>query len=105
MTEYLRQRQTITNPFANRSYQPRPKATPIRRHNVVTPTRPNKEKVSQPRKVNIGPLPEAMQRNWLTMVNAKEEEDTAFSKTPAPTQPAEAPTTQSPTLPSYTDMR
>ena len=33
MTEYLMSRQIIVTPFANRSYQPRPKATPIRRYN------------------------------------------------------------------------
>ena len=56
MMEYLRCRQTIAIPFANRSYQPRPKATPIRSCNLVTLTRPNREKLSQPRKVNCRAL-------------------------------------------------
>ena len=46
MTEYLRQRQIITTPFAYRSYQPRPKATALRRCNLVTLIRPNREKLS-----------------------------------------------------------
>ena len=71
MMEFLMQRQIITYPFANRSYQSRPKAIPIRRHNLVTLTRANREKLFQPRKVNVGPYPPAMQRNWLTTVKAK----------------------------------
>ena len=63
MVEFLRQRQIITNPYANRSYHPRPKATATRKCNLVTLTRPNREKLSQPRKVNVGPLPKATQGN------------------------------------------
>ena len=85
--------------FANRLYHPRPKATPIRRHNLVTHTRPNREKLSQPRKVNIGPFLKVIQRNWLATGRAKEAEATPSSQTPAPNQPAEAPAAQSPTLP------
>ena len=86
--EYLRWRQTIPAHFANRSYQPRPKATPIRRCNLVKLSRPNIEKLSQPRKVNVGPYPSLMQRNWLAMVKAKEAE--ATKQAPGPTQPAKA---------------
>ena len=55
MMEYLRQRQAIANPFANRSYPSRPKpspfaksskATPVKRSNLVT--RPHKDKLSNP---------------------------------------------------------
>ena len=42
MMEYIRQRQVIATPFANRSYQPRPKATPVRRCNLVTLPHPSK---------------------------------------------------------------
>ena len=73
MAEYLRCRQIITTPFANRSYQPRPKATAIRRCNLVTLTRPNREKLFQPRKVNVGPLPKATQRNWLATIRPKKQ--------------------------------
>ena len=97
MTEYLRQRQIITTPFANRSYQSRPKATAIRNHNLVTPTRPNREKVSQPRKVNVGPLPKAMQRNWLTTLKVNQAEPAASKQASALTQPAEATAIWSPT--------
>ena len=96
MVEYLRHRQIIATPFANRSYQPRPKATAIRRSNLVTLTRPKRKKLSQPRKVNVGPLPKAMQRNWLITLMAKEAEAAASSQALTPTQPAEAPVTQFP---------
>ena len=43
MMEYLSQRQIIANPFANRPYQARPKATPVRRCQLVTLTRCNKD--------------------------------------------------------------
>ena len=76
MTESLRHRQVITIPHANRSYQPRPKATATRRSNLVTLTRPNREKLSHARKVNIGPLPKAKQRTWLATLGAKELETT-----------------------------
>ena len=71
MVEYLRCRQIITTLFANRSHQPRPKATAVRRCNLITLTRPNREKLSQPRKVSVGPFPKAMQRNWLTPLRPK----------------------------------
>ena len=105
MTEYLRQRQIIATPFSNRSYQPRPKTTPIRRSNLVTLTRTNREKLSQCRKVNVGPISKAKQRNWLATVMAKEAEATASSQAPAPTQPVEVPAAQSPTLPLCPDTR
>ena len=105
MTEYLRQRQIITNPFANGSYRPRPKATAVRRHNLVTLTRPNREKLSQPRKVNVGSLPKATQRNWLATFKAKEVEATASSQAPTPTPIAEVPAAQFPTLPLPTETK
>ena len=48
MMEFLRQKQVITTPYTNRSYQSRPKATVTGRYNLVTLTRPNREKLSQP---------------------------------------------------------
>ena len=72
MAEFLRCRQITTTPFANSSLRSRPKATAARRCSLVTLTRPNKEKLSQSRKVNVGPLPKATLRNWLPMLKAKE---------------------------------
>ena len=72
MVEFLRCGQIIATSFANRSYQPRPKATAGRRCNLVTLTRQNREKLSQPRKVNVGHFPPAIGRNWLAMLKAKE---------------------------------
>ena len=88
MREYLRWRQTIATPFANRSYQARPKATPVRRHNLVTLTTPNKDKLSKPRKINVGYHPRFKQRNWLAIVKAKEAETP--KQAPKLAQPAKA---------------
>ena len=97
MAEFLRCRQIIATPFANRSHQPRPKATATRRCNLVVLTRPNREKLSQPRKVNVEPLSKATQRNWLATLKAKEVE--GASQAPTPSQPMAIPVTQSPTSP------
>ena len=105
MTEYLNQRETIVTQFANRLYWPRSKATAIRRCNLVTLTSPNREKLSQPRKVNVGPYPPEIQRNWPATLKAKEAEATESSHTPTLTQPAEAPVTQSNTSLSSPDTK
>ena len=105
MVEFLRCRQFTTTPFASRSFQSRPKATAIRKCNLVTLTRPNREKLSQPRKVNVGPYPPAMQRNWLTTFKAKEAEATASNQALTLTQPAEAPAIHSPTSPLSPDIK
>ena len=65
MTEFLRYRQTVATPFANRCFQLRPKATATRKCNLVILTRPNRDKLSQPMKLNVGPYPPTIQRNWL----------------------------------------
>ena len=90
MAEYLRCRQIIATPFANRSYESRPKVA-ARRHNLVTLTRPNREKHSQPRKINVGPLPEVTWRDWLANLKVKEVAGATSSQAPAPSQPMEAP--------------
>ena len=77
MIEYLRQRQVVTTSYANRLYQPGPKATATRRTNLVTLTRANREKLSQPRKMNVGPLPKTKPRSWLATIRARELEATA----------------------------
>ena len=91
--EYIRQRQTIATHFTNRSYQLRPKATPVRKHNLVTLTTPHKDKLLKPRKVNVGKHPRFLQRNWLAMVRAKEVE--ATKQAPTYTQPPKASATAS----------
>ena len=71
--------------YANRSYQPRTKATATRRTNLVTLTRPNTEKLSHLLKVNVGSFPLATQRllpkvkpkTWLATLRAQELEATA----------------------------
>ena len=83
----------------------RPKATARRKSNLVTLTRPNREKLSQPGRVNVGPYPPATQRNWLTTLKAKETEAAASSQTPTPTQPVEVPATESPTPSTSPNMK
>ena len=80
MMGYLKQRQVITTPYANRSYQPRTKATVTKRHNLLSLTRSNIEKLSHPRKVNGGSFPKAKPRTWLTALRGKELEATAFQQ-------------------------
>ena len=57
----MKHRQIITTPFTNRSFQQRPKVA-VRKHNLVPLTRPNRATHSQPRKINVGPLPELPSR-------------------------------------------
>ena len=103
MAENFRCRQIITTPFANRSFKLRPKATPARQSNLVTLTRPNREKLFQPRKVNIGTLPGTTQKNWLATLKAKKAEATASNQVPTPTQTSEALAAQLPTSPLSPD--
>ena len=104
------------HPFATRSYPSRPKpfsfakrqkATPIKRSNPVS--RPHKDKLSKPRKINVRYHPEFMQWNQLAIVKAKEVEAIEQAPTltlPAtasatPVQPMEASATQSQKSPKY----
>ena len=81
MVEFMRFRWTTATHFANRSFQPRLKVA-AKKHNLVPLTRPNREKLSQPRKINLGQLPEATQQNWAaTLGKAK---DAAGKKTACP---------------------
>ena len=91
-------RKTITTPFVSRSFQLRPKVA-ARKGDLVPLTRPKRAKLSQPRKINVRPLPEATER-WLA--NHKKAEDVAGTTTslaPAPSQPMDTPSTPSPTSP------
>ena len=67
MVEFMRHQQTITIPFANRPYQPRPKVL-VKKHNLVPLTRPNRVKFSQPRRINLRKLPKATQQNWASTI-------------------------------------
>ena len=71
----------------------RPKATAARMNNLVILTTPNREKLLQPRKLNLGPFPPATQRTLLAMLIAKEAEG-ATSQAPTPSQPMNTPVVQ-----------
>ena len=95
----MRQDQIIATPFANRSFQPRTKAA-ARKHNLEPLTRPNRAKISQPRKINVRPLPEATQWKWLANLRkAKEVAGTTNSLAPTCSQPMNTPSMLSPTSP------
>ena len=65
----------------------------MRQCKLITLIRPNIDKLSMPRKINVGYHPEFMQKNWLTTVKAKEAE--ATKQAPTPAQPAKASATKS----------
>ena len=98
MAEFMKHRQIIAMPFANRSFKPRPKVA-AGKCNLVTLTRPNREKLSLPRKINVRLFHLVAQQNWLATLKCKEVEDATSSQTPTPSQPIETPATQSPTSP------
>ena len=62
MAEFMKHRQIITTPFANRSFQPTPRVA-TRECNLIPLTRPKRGKLYQPRKINVRPLPEATWQN------------------------------------------
>ena len=81
MKDYIKEYQAIANPFMHSSFPSRPnpspfaerpKGTPVKRSNMVT--RCNIEKLSKPRKINVGYHPGLFQPNWLA--KAKEAEAT-----------------------------
>ena len=88
------------HPFANRSFQPRPKAAAARKHNLVTLIRTNREELSQPRKINVRPSPLAAQQNWLANLKAKEVVSATSSQAPTPSQPMDTQAPQCPTSPT-----
>ena len=90
MKDYIKEHQAIANPFVNKSYpsrpkpppfSKRPKATPVKRSNLVT--RCNIEKLSKLRKVNVGYHPKFQQQNWLAI---KAKEAKAITQAPTFTQ-------------------
>ena len=85
VVEFMKHRQIIATPFTNRSFQPRPKVAE-KRCNLVLLTRLNGAKLFQPRKINVGPLPEATQHNWdATLEKAKDAAGVTTSLAPIQT--------------------
>ena len=90
---YIEERQAIAIPFTDRSYPSRhkpspftkrPKATPMKRRNPVTTTKPHNDKLCKPKKVNVGYHPGFAQLKWLAIVNTNDVE--AVSQAPIPYQ-------------------
>ena len=89
--DYIKECQAIVNPFTHRSppsrpnpspFKKRPKAKPVKRSNLAT--RCNIEKLSKPRKVNVGYHPGFQKQNWL----AKAKEAETITQAPTFTQQA-----------------
>ena len=107
MAELMWHWQTITTPSANRPYQPMPKIT-VKKRNLVPMTRPNRSKLSQPRKINVRKLPKATQLNWKSSISkcltqgAKDAvQNTSTSLAPIQgSQLIDTPSTPSPTSPA-----
>ena len=59
--------QTITTPFANRPFQPKPTAA-VKKCNLVPLTRSNRAKYSLPRRINVKKHPEATELNWASTI-------------------------------------
>ena len=90
MKDYIEECQAIGNPFTHRSYpsrlNPSPfakraKATQVTRRNMVTNTRCNKQKLSKPKKVNVGFHPGFFQQNWCAQGKETENASQAFMPT------------------------
>ena len=76
------------HPFTNRSFQPRPKVA-AKKHSLGLLTRPNRAKLLQPRKINVGPPAEANQQNWAaTLGKAKDASGATTSLASVQPQPA-----------------
>ena len=88
------------HPFTNRSFQLRPKMI-AKKHNLLPLTRLNRAKLSKPKRVNVGPLPEATQQNWSsTLGKAKDAADVTANLAPKQgSQPMDTPCILSPTSP------
>ena len=101
MRVFIRHKQIITSPFANRSFQPRPKAA-ARKCSLVPLTRPYRAEHSQHRQINVRPFPAATQQNWLATLKAKESGRCGATTSLVPTQASQlvdTPSTLSPTSP------
>ena len=101
MAELVKCRQIIATPFANKSFQPRPKVS-ARKHNLVPLPRLNRAKLFQPRKISVGLLHEATQWNWAASLGkAKDAAGITTSLAPIQTsQLMDTPSTLSPTSPN-----
>ena len=97
----------ITMPFVNRPYQPKPNIT-VKKRNLVPLTRPNRSKLSQPRRINIRKLPKATQLDLASTIGkslTQEAKDVAWHASTSPTpvqrsQLMDTPSTPSPTSPA-----
>ena len=67
MIEFMMHWQTITTPFSNRPVQPKSKAV-VKKCNLVPLTQPDRAKLSQARRINVGKLPKATQQNWASTI-------------------------------------
>ena len=59
IAEFMKHRHIVATPFANRSFQPRPKVA-ARKHNLVPLIKLSRKKLSQPMKINVRHPPEAI---------------------------------------------
>ena len=100
MVKFMKCRWIIITPFTNRPFQLMPKVA-AKKCNLVSLIRPNRAKLSQTRKINIEPLPEATQQNWIaTLGKAKDATGATTSLAPIQTsQLMDTPSTLSPTSP------
>ena len=105
MIESMRHQQIIPTPFAC-PVQPKPKAA-VKKWNLVPLTRPTRAKLSQPRRINVGKLPEATQQNWASTIGKnliQEAKDVAQSASTSldPIQGSQLMDTPSMPLPHFT---
>ena len=94
----MRCQQTIIAPFISRSHQPKPKAA-VKKHNLVPLTRPNRAKLSQPRRK----LPKATQLNWASTIRSQGCSTKCVNKPGPPIQRSQlmdTPSMSSPTSPA-----
>ena len=104
MPEFFRCRQIIANPFAIRSFQLRPKATAIRKCNLVSLTRPNREKLST-QESKCRTLCSSYAEELAHHTQGQRSRSCSIQPSPTITPPVEAPTNQSPTSPISPDTK
>ena len=82
IVEFIHQRQALTTPYASRPNHPKSKKTPKKRNSVPL-TKPDKSKLSKPRKINVQKyLTSTSQLNWKPATSkslTKEAIDAAWS--------------------------
>ena len=82
----MHQRQAVTIPYTNKPHHPRAKKTPKKR-NLVPLTKPDRSKLSEPRKINVYKYPTSTsQLNWRSTTRTsltQEATDAACSMSPS----------------------